>query len=110
MSIEIPLHESDAEVIEITFDELPDDVDEVIHILRTEKASLNYWNTLAIEYYRRGRRDAFVKLLEVGRNDAGVQNNNLSSNDQVRFFLQFLLHNTIKNDPTIAFNCLLLFI
>ena len=35
MSIEIPLLGSDSEVIEISFDELPDDVEEVIHILKT---------------------------------------------------------------------------
>ena len=82
MSIEIPLFQSDSEVIEISFDELPDDVDEVIHILKTEKAALNLWVTLAIEYYRRGKRDEFVKLLEVGRVDANLNYAN-SDEDQV---------------------------
>jgi hypothetical protein len=49
MSLEIPLLGSDSEVIEISFDELPDDVEEVIHILKTEKAALNLWTTLATE-------------------------------------------------------------
>lgn len=82
MSLEIPLLGSDSEVIEISFDELPEDVDEVIHILKTEKAALNLWVTLAIEYYRRDMRDAFVKLLEVARSDANL-NYPSSDEDQV---------------------------
>ena len=83
MSLEIPLLGSDSEVIEIWFNELPDDVEEVIHILKNEKAALNYWVTLAIEYYRRDMRDAFVRLLEVARADANL-NYPSSDEDQVK--------------------------
>ncbi len=53
-SVEIPLKGSDAEVIEIAFDDLPA-ADEVLNILRTEEAQLHIWVTLAIEYYRSDR-------------------------------------------------------
>ena len=51
---------------------VPDDVEEVIHLLTTEKGTLNLLVTLAIEYYRRGKRVEFVRLLEVARVDANL--------------------------------------
>ena len=61
-SVEIPLLGSDTEVIDIAFDELPDDVDEVMHILRAEEAQMHLWVTIAIEYYRRDKPENFVKV------------------------------------------------
>jgi len=90
MSLEIPLLGSDTEVIEINYNELPEDVDEVIHILKTEKAALNLWVTLAVEYYRRGKREEFVKLLEVGRADANL-NYPHSDEDQVLLIILFII-------------------
>ena len=72
MSVEIPLKDGDSEVIEIPFDDLPEEVDEVTNILKAENAALNLWVTLAIEYYRRNKRDAFVRLMEVARVDANL--------------------------------------
>ena len=63
-SVEIPLLGSDTEVIDIAFDELPDDVDEVMHLLRAEEAQMHLWVTIAIEYYRRDKPENFVKVGE----------------------------------------------
>ena len=63
MSVEIPLLGSDTEVIEIAFDELPDDVEEVMHILKAENAQMHLWVTIAIEYYRRDKKENFTKVM-----------------------------------------------
>ena len=60
-SVEIPLQGSDTEVIEIAFDELPDDVEEVMHILKAENAQMHLWVTIAIEYFRRDKKENFTK-------------------------------------------------
>ena len=62
-SVEIPLLGSDTEVIEIAFDELPDDVEEVMHILKAENAQMHLWVTIAIEYYRRDKKENFTKVI-----------------------------------------------
>ena len=61
-SVEIPLQGSDTEVIEISFDELPDDVEEIMHILKAENAQMHLWVRIAIEYYRRDKKDNFTKV------------------------------------------------
>ena len=61
-SVEIPLQGSDTEVIEIAFDELPDDVEEVMHILKAENAQMHLWVTIAIEYYRRDKKENFTRV------------------------------------------------
>ena len=61
-SVEIPLQGSDTEVIEIAFDELPDDVEEVMHILKAENAQMHLWVTIAIEYFRRDKKENFTKV------------------------------------------------
>ena len=81
-SVEIPLKGSDAEVIEIAFDELPQ-ADEVLAILQVEEAALHIWVTLACEYYRQGREEEFVKILECSRTHANIDYNK-SEEDQVR--------------------------
>ena len=62
-SVEIPLQGSDTEVIEIAFEELPDDVEEVMHILKAENAQMHLWVTIAIEYYRRDKKENFTRVL-----------------------------------------------
>ncbi|KAG1676690.1 RNA polymerase-associated protein CTR9 [Nymphon striatum] len=69
-SIEIPLRDTD-EVIELALDQLPDG-EEAVSILRQEQAQLRIWVNLAIEYYKQGKHDAFVKLLECSRTDASL--------------------------------------
>ena len=61
-SVEIPLQGSDTEVIEIAFEELPDDVEEVMHILKAENAQMHLWVTIAIEYYRRDKKENFTRV------------------------------------------------
>ncbi|VEN35073.1 unnamed protein product [Callosobruchus maculatus] len=67
--IEIPLNTD--EVIELYSDQLPDG-DEVLGILRQEKSQLSVWVNLALEYYKQGKIDDFIKILESSRNEANV--------------------------------------
>ena len=62
MSAEIPLHGSDTEVIEIAFNELPDDPEEIITILKAEYAQMHLWVTFAVEYYRRDKKENFTRV------------------------------------------------
>ena len=45
-------------------DELPDDVRDLLDLLRAEVAPLVIWHRFAIEYYRQGRKDAFREILK----------------------------------------------
>ena len=72
-SVEIPLQGSDTEVIEIAFDELPDDVEEVMHILKAEKAQMHLWVTIAIEYFRRDKKQNFTKVGLISKLDIPVK-------------------------------------
>ncbi|PSN41501.1 RNA polymerase-associated protein CTR9 [Blattella germanica] len=67
-SIEIPLRDTD-EVIELDYDQLPDGL-EVLSILRHEHAQLHLWVTLALEYYKQGKIEDFIRLLEASRGEA----------------------------------------
>lgn len=69
-SIEIPLRDTD-EVIELDFDQLPEG-DEVISILKQEHTQLHIWIALALEYYKQGKTEDFVKLLEAARIDGNL--------------------------------------
>ena len=62
--IEIPLKDSADEVIELDLDELPDGT-EVLEILKQERAPLNIWISLAIEYYKQEKDQDFVRILEL---------------------------------------------
>ncbi|OXA64554.1 RNA polymerase-associated protein CTR9 [Folsomia candida] len=68
--LEIPLRDSD-EVIEIDVTQLPD-ASEIIDILRQENAPLNTWSSFALEYYREGRDEEFLKIIEIGRKEANT--------------------------------------
>ncbi|XP_072320827.1 RNA polymerase-associated protein CTR9 homolog [Eucyclogobius newberryi] len=69
-SIEIPLRDTD-EVIELDFDQLPEG-DEVISILKQEHTQLHIWIALALEYFKQGKTEDFVKLLEAARIDGNL--------------------------------------
>ncbi|VDM39381.1 unnamed protein product [Toxocara canis] len=60
------------EIIELEFDRLPDDVNEVIAILRGEHAALHLWVDLALAYYRRGNEADFVRILELSGSEANL--------------------------------------
>jgi len=72
-TVEIPLLESDdsEEVIEIALADLPEAAD-LLGILTNEKAPLHIWVTLALEYYRLGRKEDFVKILEISRSSGAA--------------------------------------
>lgn len=70
-SIEIPLRDSD-EVIELTFDQMPDG-EEVLSILIQENCPLHVWIRLAIAYYKQGKIQDFVHILESSRTSANAQ-------------------------------------
>ncbi|MCP9258140.1 RNA polymerase-associated protein CTR9-like protein [Dirofilaria immitis] len=57
----------------IDFDNLPDDGDEVLAILRGERATLNFWVDLALAYYRRGNEADFVRILEMSGSEASLE-------------------------------------
>ncbi|MBN3293001.1 CTR9 protein, partial [Polypterus senegalus] len=58
-------------VIELDFDQLPEG-DEVISILKQEHTQLHIWIALALEYYKQGKTEDFVKLLEAARIDGNL--------------------------------------
>ncbi|KAJ8948962.1 hypothetical protein NQ318_022985 [Aromia moschata] len=66
--IEIPLSDTN-EVIELYSDQLPEG-DEVLGILRQEKAHLSIWVNLA--YYKQNKTKDFIKVLEASRTDANI--------------------------------------
>ena len=58
-------------VIELDLDQLPEG-EEVLNMLRQERAKLHTWVTLALEYYKQSRVKDFVKILEASRTDANL--------------------------------------
>ena len=48
------------------------DGEEVLQILKSEKAALHYWLDLALEYYKHGMVGDFVKILEQSGGEAGL--------------------------------------
>ncbi|RZF42744.1 hypothetical protein LSTR_LSTR007721 [Laodelphax striatellus] len=81
-SIEIPLRDTTDEVIELYFDQLPEG-DEVLGILRQENAQLHIWVNLALEYYKQGKINDFIKILEFSRIDANIDYRDFEK-DQMR--------------------------
>jgi RNA polymerase-associated protein CTR9 len=63
--IDIPLKDND-EVLEVQVDQLPDDENEIITILRDEESTRELYWQFALEYYRQGNQEAFVNLMEEG--------------------------------------------
>jgi RNA polymerase-associated protein CTR9 len=72
-SVEIPLRDTD-EVIELDIDQLPEG-DEVLSILRDERAPLHTWVTLALHYYKQNKYEEFEKILQSSRADADISYN-----------------------------------
>lgn len=70
-TIEIPLKDSD-EVIELGLDQLPDG-EEVLSILIQENCPLHVWLRLAGAYYKQGKIDDFVRILDSSRTNANTQ-------------------------------------
>ncbi|CAK9294486.1 unnamed protein product [Gordionus sp. m RMFG-2023] len=68
--IEIPLKDSD-EVIEIDLDQITEP-NELLQILMQENCPLNIWVTIAIDYYRKGKEENFVKILESAQVNANI--------------------------------------
>jgi len=82
--IEIPLRDTDDEVIELDLAQLPDG-DEVLTILRQEQAPLHNWVTLALEYYKKGNVEEFVKILETARTEASLGYPNYEKDQMTAF-------------------------
>lgn len=61
-SIRIPIANS-VEFVEIFPDELPDDVNDVLDVLKAELAPLKIWKAVAVEYYRQGQSHHFETIL-----------------------------------------------
>ncbi|RHY24990.1 hypothetical protein DYB32_008574 [Aphanomyces invadans] len=62
-SLLIPVQKSD-EWVEMYTDELPEDANDIMDILRAEIAPLEVWLNVAIEYYLQGRTDQFELIFE----------------------------------------------
>ena len=60
--IEIPLKGKN-EVLELDLNDLPAEAQDIINILREEEVPLELWLRFALEYFRRGRPDAFQDIL-----------------------------------------------
>ena len=106
VSIEIPFTSAgEAEVIEIVYDELNDDtIDDVLQVLREEKAKLHYWVTIAQECYRRRYFKAFERLLEIARTEANV-NYEKSEDDRVRLKYDYFEWQTPYRGRSTILNC-----
>ena len=53
---------------QVFVDELPDDVQDLLDLLRAEVAPLDIWHRFAVEYYRQGQKDAFREILKEAKN------------------------------------------
>lgn len=73
-TIEIPLKDSD-EVIELGLDQLPDG-EEVLSILKQESCPLHVWIRLSIAYYKQGKINDFVHILESSKTNANINYKN----------------------------------
>ncbi|OQS02508.1 RNA polymerase-associated protein CTR9 [Thraustotheca clavata] len=62
-SLLIPVHKSD-ELVEMFTDELPEDPNDIMEILRAEIAPLEVWLNVAVEYYLQGKVSAFEQIFE----------------------------------------------
>uniref|UniRef100_A0A915NCG6 RNA polymerase-associated protein CTR9 n=1 Tax=Meloidogyne javanica TaxID=6303 RepID=A0A915NCG6_MELJA len=94
--IVIPLRDStEDEIIEINFNELPEG-DEVLQILKSEKAALHFWLDLALEYYKQGMVQEFVKILELSGGEAGLEYPDYER-DQMRALDMLAAHYVLMN-------------
>ncbi|XP_068143351.1 RNA polymerase-associated protein CTR9 homolog [Drosophila tropicalis] len=80
--IEIPLQDTD-EVIEVDPDQLPD-CQEVLSILKQERAPLHVWVNVALAYYKQKKTEDFVTLLEESRGICATKDYRDSDKDSMR--------------------------
>jgi len=64
-SIRIPLQEPAGEFVEVFASELPDEAEDLLFLLREERAPLPIWLQVATEYYRQRRLAQFEAILDV---------------------------------------------
>ena len=82
---EIPSASDDFDSVQILYDDLEDSSNEdILQLLKNEKAHLKYWVSIAREYYRRGRFSDFENTLDTARKEANITYDK-SEEDQVIF-------------------------
>ena len=82
---EIPSASDDFDSVQILYDDLEDSSNEdILQLLKNEKAHLKYWVSIAREYYRRGRFSYFENTLDTARKEANITYDK-SEEDQVIF-------------------------
>lgn len=96
-SLVIPVKNSDQEV-EVFTDELPEDVNDIIDILRAEVAPLDVWLQFAVEYFNQGSVSQFQEILAVA-SEPGIEEiykDAASRNSRIKFF-NALANHAIKS-------------
>ncbi|KAL3673573.1 hypothetical protein V7S43_001277 [Phytophthora oleae] len=89
----IPVKNSE-QAVEVFVDELPDDVNDIIDILRAEVAPLDVWLQFAVEYYNQGHVAQFQEILAVA-SEPGIEEiykDNASRMCRIKFFVALASH------------------
>ncbi|TDH65202.1 uncharacterized protein CCR75_001522 [Bremia lactucae] len=89
----IPVKNSE-QAVEVFVDELPDDVNDIIDILRAEVAPLTVWLQFAVEYYNQGHVAQFQEILAVA-SEPGIEEiykDNASRMCRIKFFVALASH------------------
>lgn len=89
----IPVKNS-KQAVEVFVDELPDDVNDIIDILRAEVAPLDVWLQFAVEYYNQGHVAQFQEILAVA-SEPGIEEiykDNASRMCRIKFFVALASH------------------
>ncbi|KAF1335705.1 Rna polymerase-associated protein ctr9, partial [Globisporangium splendens] len=92
-SLLIPVKNSD-QAVEVFADEIPDDVNDIIDILRAEVAPLDVWLQFAVEYYNQGQIGQFQEILAVA-SEPGIEEiykDNASRMCRIKFFNALASH------------------
>ena len=93
---EIPSASDDFDSVQILYDDLEDSSNEdILQLLKNEKAHLKYWVSIAREYYRRGRFTDFENTLDTARKEANITYDK-SEEDQVIFTVILNLKKKLK--------------
>ncbi|KAL3535540.1 hypothetical protein ACH5RR_004001 [Cinchona calisaya] len=64
-SVCIPVQNSSVEV-RVDLDQLPGDASDIIYILKAEQTPIHLWLTIAREYFKQGKIEQFLQILEEG--------------------------------------------
>ncbi|RMX62258.1 hypothetical protein DD238_000838 [Peronospora effusa] len=89
----IPVKNSE-QAVQVYVDELPDDVNDIIDILRAEVAPLDIWLQFAVEYYNQGHVGQFQEILAVA-SEPGIEEiykDNASRMCRIKFFIALASH------------------